>query len=137
MSKNSAATAKLMAERYGQKNSKSQKQRIFFVALAAILVIGFLYFAAMVAIRGANEVKTQDLGYEIVSSEQAQVSFSVTSPIDGRVRCAIQVLNQSFAVVGYKETSLAVRANTAENRQISVNTIELGVSGLVDKCWFE
>lgn len=126
-----------MAERYGKKPSSARNQRIFFTTLAAVLLVSFLVFAASVAIRGANEIKTQVLGYSILNEQQAKVSFSVTSPKDAQVTCAIQVLNQSFAVVGYREISLHGELNQTKNQEIFVNTTELGVSGLVDACWFE
>ncbi|MFM6971830.1 MAG: DUF4307 domain-containing protein [Rhodoluna sp.] len=137
MSKTSTAAEKLMAERYGHRKSKSRNQRIFFTSLAAVLLTAFVVFAASVAIRGANEIKTQVDGFEIIDPQHAQVTFSATSPKPSQITCAIEVLNQSFAVVGYREVSLEAQANMPEKQQIFVNTTELGVSGVVDKCWFE
>jgi len=56
----------------------------------------------------------------------------VESPA-GPAVCAIQVLNTSFAVVGYKELEIS----QSGEYETLVNTTEPGVTGLVDKCWLK
>jgi hypothetical protein len=111
-----------MAERYGKPAGKKRNRKPI-IALAAALIAAFLGWAIWVSIDNANQIKTQDLGYEILSEKQASVPAV----------CAIQVLNQGFAVVGYKEVPVAASGEY----ETFVNTTQLGVSGLVDKCWLK
>jgi hypothetical protein len=120
-----------MAERYGKPAGKKTNRKPI-IALAAALIAAFLGWAIWVSIDNANQIKTQDLGYEILSENQASVRFAVQSP-SGPAVCAIQVLNQGFAVVGYKEVPVAASGEY----ETFVNTTQLGVSGLVDKCWLK
>jgi hypothetical protein len=126
-----SSVSDLMAERYGKPAGKKGNRKPI-IALAASLIAAFLGWAIWVSIDNANQIKTQDLGYEILSENQASVRFSVQSP-SGPAVCAIQVLNQGFAVVGYKEVPVA----SSGEYETFVNTTQLGVSGLVDKCWLK
>ena len=126
-----SSVSDLMAERYGKPADKKRNRKPIIV-LAAALIAAFLGWAIWVSIENANQIKTQDLGYEILSENQASVRFAVQSP-SGPAVCAIQVLNQGFAVVGYKEVPVAASGEY----ETFVNTPQLGVSGLVDKCWLK
>jgi hypothetical protein len=120
-----------MAERYGKNPGKTPNRGVV-ITLAALLLAAFLVWAIWVTLGNADQIKTQDRGYEILSEDQALVRFAVQSPT-GPAICAIQVLNQGYAVVGYKEVPVAVSGEY----ETFVNTTQLGVSGLVDKCWLK
>lgn len=120
-----------MAERYGRRKGKNPSRKPIII-LAASLTVAFLAWAIWITVDGSRAVKTQDLGYEILSSSQASVRFSAFSPA-GPAICAVQVLNQSFSVVGYRE----VQVPKSGEFELLVNTTELGVTGLVDKCWLK
>lgn len=126
-----SSVSDLMAERYG-KRAGNKPNRKLIIGLAAVLLATFLAWAIWVSVQGANQIKTQDRGYEIISPLQASVKFAVQTPA-GPAVCAIQVLNQSYSVVGYKELPVAASGEY----ETFVNTTELGVSGLVDKCWLK
>ncbi|MFM1984054.1 MAG: hypothetical protein RL723_489 [Actinomycetota bacterium] len=126
-----SSVSDLMAERYGKNPGKKPNRRVV-ITLASLLLAAFLVWAIWVTLDNADQIKTQDRGYEILSENQALVSFSVQSPA-GPAICAIQVLNQGYAVVGYKEVPVAVSGEY----ETFVNTTQLGVSGLVDKCWLK
>ena len=124
--------SELLASRYGKTAPDAKKTRRLIIAVAAILVSAFLGWAIWVAVSGASEIKLQVLGYEVLSEGQTSVKFSVQSPA-GEAKCAIQVLNQGYAVVGYKEVDVPASGEF----ETFVNTTELGVTGLVDKCWLK
>jgi hypothetical protein len=125
------SVSETMAQRYGKpRGGKSGRKPI--IALAVSLLVLFLSWAIWVSIEGANQIKTQDLGYEILNENQATVRFSVQSPA-GPAVCAIQVLNQGFSVVGFKQLEIP----ESGEYETTVNTTGLGVSGLVDKCWLK
>lgn len=122
----------LLADRYGRKTNAKQVNRRLVIGLAAVLIAIFVGWATWVTVDGANQVKSQDLAYEVLGPEQTSVRFSVSSPA-GPAVCAIQVLNQSFAVVGYRELEIS----QSGEYEVLVNTTEPGVTGLVDKCWLK
>jgi MFS family permease len=122
----------LLADRYGRKTNAKQVNRRLVIGLAAVLIAIFVGWATWVTVDGANQVKSQDLAYEVLGPEQTSVRFSVSSPA-GIAVCAIQVLNQSYAVVGYRELEIS----QSGEYEVLVNTTEPGVTGLVDKCWLK
>lgn len=122
----------LLASRYGKTASNSKRNRQRILALASVLLAAFLGWAIWVTVSGANEIKHSVLAYDVLSEGQTSVKFSVQSP-SGAAKCAIQVLNQGFAVVGYKEVAVPASGQY----ETFVNTTELGVTGLVDKCWLK
>ena len=122
----------LLASRYGKVASSGPVNRKRIIALAAVLLAAFLTWAIWVTVSGAGEVKHQVLAYKVLNQNQTSVKFSVQSPT-GPAKCAIQVLNQGYAVVGYKEVEIA----SSGQFETFVNTTELGVTGLVDKCWLK
>ena len=122
----------LLADRYGRKTNAKQVNRRLVIGLAAVLIAIFVGWATWVTVDGANQVKSQDLAYEVLGTEQTSVRFSVSSPA-GTAVCAVQVLNQSFAVVGYRELEIS----QSGEYEVLVNTTEPGVTGLVDKCWLK
>ena len=122
----------LLADRYGRKTNAKEVNRRLLIGLAAVLIAIFVGWATWVTVDGANQIKSQDLAYEVIGPEQTSVRFSVSSPA-GPAVCAIQVLNQSFAVVGYRELEIS----QSGEYEVLVNTTEPGVTGLVDKCWLK
>ena len=127
-----SSESELLASRYGKTKPNAKQSRRRIIGMATALLAVFLGWAIWVTISGANEIKHQVLGYEVLSQGQTSVKFSVQSPA-GAAECAIQVLNQGFSVVGYRQVSVP---GTGEYETF-VNTTELGVTGLVDKCWLK
>lgn len=124
--------SELLASRYGKTTPDAKKTRLQLIVAGVALVSIFLGWAIWVSLSGASEIKHQVLGYEVLGESQTSVKFSVQSPA-GAAKCAIQVLNQSYAVVGYKEVDVPASGEF----ETFVNTTELGVTGLVDKCWLK
>ena len=122
----------LLASRYGITASSKRATRKRIIALASFLVVLFLGWAIWVTVSGSDAIRHQDLAYEVIDESQTSVKFSVQSP-SGPAKCAIQVLNQGYAVVGYKVVEVA----SSGQFETLVNTTELGVTGLVDKCWLK
>ena len=122
----------LLASRYGITANNSRATRKRTIALASLLLAMFLGWAIWVTVSGSDAIKHQDLAYEVIDESQTSVKFSVQSP-SGPAKCAVQVLNQGYAVVGYKEVEVA----SSGEFETLVNTTELGVTGLVDKCWLK
>lgn len=127
-----SSESELLASRYGKKAAGGAAYRKRVIALASALVLLFLGWAIWVTVTGSSAVKHQMLAYEVIDETQTSVKFNVQSP-SGAAKCAVQVLNQGYAVVGYKEVEVA----SSGEFETFVNTTELGVTGLVDKCWLK
>ncbi|CAB4552124.1 MAG: DUF4307 domain-containing protein [Actinobacteria bacterium] len=126
-----SSVSEVMLERYGKKNDRRPSKK-WVIGLASVLFVSFIAWAIWVIADGADQIRSQDLSYEILSETEATVTFSVESPAGAAV-CSVQVLNQAFSVVGYREVEIPASGEY----QTRINTTSLGVTGLVDECWLK
>jgi hypothetical protein len=126
-----SSVPEVMLERYGKRKDRRISKK-WVIALASVLFLSFIAWAIWVIADGADQIRSQDLSYEILSENEATVTFSVESPAGAAV-CAVQVLNQAFSVVGYREVEIP----SSGEFQTRLNTTSLGVTGLVDECWLK
>ena len=73
-------------------------------------------------------------GYEVLDSQETIVRFSVLKPNDRAALCAVEVLSNSYAVVGYEEVVVPAESSEDDIFEVTVNTTGLGVTGLVETC---
>ncbi len=123
----------LLQQRYGLGSSR-KRDRILAISVAAVAIASFLVGAIWFTIDDANKISTRDVGFTVIDEFSTEVVFEVSRNPGQAVVCDVQVLSQSYAVVGFK--TLAVEPSASRSTVIStmVNTTELGTTGLVDSC---
>jgi hypothetical protein len=128
------STNQTLEERYGRK-ATTRQTRIRIGILAGALVSVFLGWAIWVSFFTTPAPKASVVGYDVIDDQHTQVRFTVSKPADKSATCEVRVLSNSYGVVGYLE--VPVPADTPSNRilEVSVNTTQLGVTGVVDRCW--
>ncbi|MHA7273146.1 DUF4307 domain-containing protein [Arthrobacter sp. Bz4] len=114
------------------------KKRIIWGALAvAVVTIGVFTVQTSVP-----EVTSKDVGFNIQDAGNANVDFDVTKAPDATVQCAVQVLSETYAVVGWEIVEIGPNSadegtdggrTTAHRAQIRTESV--GVSGGVNACW--
>jgi hypothetical protein len=123
----------LMAQRYGiRMPSESHKRRVRWLAIFGVAV--FTTLVAVFSLITYNPISHKDVGYSVESEQRIWVEFEVTAPVGSAVRCDVQALNNQFAVVGFKTVKFAGARQEVSKYSVSLNTTELAVTGLVDKC---
>lgn len=129
------STQELLDERYGRSKPKVRRQVILWRAVAATLVVAFLAWGITVAVAQGEKIETSVHSYT-VSSNTGEVKFNLqaATPIEGPVTCVVQALNQSFAIVGYREVHIAAKDASVE-QTVRFNTTEQAVTAVVDQCW--
>ncbi len=123
----------LLQRRYGL--GKTQKRdRLWAIAIASLAVVGFLVWAIIYTVDDANRVTTRDVGFTVNDEFSTEVVFEVSRNPGQLVVCDVQVLSQSFAVVGLKTLTIEPSASRSVVISTTVTTTELGTSGLVAGC---
>ena len=122
-----------MDERYGR-NRNPKRDRYIAFSVAGVLTLAFFVWAISLTVDQSDQVTSRDISYEITSNTSAKVVFEVSRNPGDTVLCAIQVLSESFAVVGYKEIEIAPSLKRSTVISSELLTTEKGVSGLVDTC---
>lgn len=135
-----ALASELEAENQPKRERKPlTRGRLGIILIASLLSVAFAIFTVISTIAGSRQVKTADLGFEVISAQQVSLTFAVTTPsaISEPTTCAVKALNQQFAIVGYREVKLPINTVAQEPIEVAINTTELAVSSLVDYCWLD
>lgn len=104
------------------------------MVIATLAIVGFVAWAIWFTIDDANQVSSRDIGFTVIDELSTEVVFEVTRNPGQKVTCDLQVLNESFAVVGFKTVAIAPSTGRSVVISTVVNTTELGTTGLVDSC---
>ncbi len=104
---------------------------------AAVVVVGIFSFTS-----GSPRIVSKDVGFAISGPTSARVDFDVTKPAADTVQCAVQVLSEDYAVVGWKVVTIGpmtaadgVSDGRTTAHQVELRTDSPGVSGGVRECW--
>lgn len=128
-------TQDAIAERYGR-TPADRRRRLGFglAALGAVLavVIAWVVWAGLLS--PAATLETRDLGYT-THETTVDVRFEVTVDPGTPVSCALQALNEKFAIVGWKIVDLAPSEARTARYDIPVRVSEPAVTGLIYRCW--
>jgi len=125
-----------LAARYGRTPSAARRTRWVVIASAAAFVVVFAAWLWWGGLLGAPaQYEAEDTGHVITSDSEVTVRWSFNVAPGTPAKCAVQALNSTFAIVGWKVVD--VPASTERNRELSENvlTTEQAVTGLIYRCW--
>lgn len=123
----------LLEQRYGIGRSR-RTDRALAIGIAATALVGFLLWAILFTIEDSQKISTRDVGFTVNDEFSTEVVFEVTRTPGQAVICDVQVLSQSYAVVGFKTIPVEPSANPSVVISTVVTTTELGTTGLVASC---
>ena len=98
-----------------------------------ILLVAFLVWAWSVALESSNRAEVEVASFVIEDAQHATVEVKPIHLPARSTTCAIQVQNEKFAIVGFRELTFA--PGDLAVRTLNVNTTELGVSASIWRCW--
>ncbi len=128
------ADEEFLAARYGRKQNRATKaQRNTLIALMGILLAAFLAWAWAVAIDSTDKAEVEVASFVIEDAQHATVEVKPIHLPARSTTCAIQVQNEKFAIVGFRE--LTFSPGEMQVKTLNVNTTELGVSASIWRCW--
>ncbi|MFB9074474.1 DUF4307 domain-containing protein [Citricoccus parietis] len=135
-----------LANRYGRpqriRPSFAQRWGKWIAAAALALAVGVIVW--FTASANAQTLGWKDVGFTIESPTQASVRFQLTKDPEDTVQCAIQVLSEEKAVVGWRTVTIGPEPASEDSRpagtptyyDVDLRTDALGVNGGVNACWF-
>ncbi|MGJ9403221.1 DUF4307 domain-containing protein [Arthrobacter sp. KK5.5] len=125
-----------LANRYGApKRAIAPRQRNIAIIVALVLSVAA---AGLLAVWNTQDITSKDIAFEINSPASATVVFDVDKNAADSVECSVRVLNESYAVVGWKTVVLeGGKGNGREKTRqvVDMRTESLGVTGGVGSCW--
>ena len=125
-----------LAERYGQTRSRGRRDRWWIIGIAAAFVAVFTAWVLWAGLDGSSSgLEATDTAHTIVDNHSVSVTFSINTSPGTPVTCAVQALDQSFAIVGWKIVSYPGSAQRVTSHTETVRTTELSNTGLISSCW--
>ncbi len=108
--------------------------------IAVIVGVAFVVvFAAWVIWAGLDGAKptvdAQDTKHSIIDAHTVSVSFEVTMAPGTTASCAVQALNESFSIVGWKVVDIPAASTYTRAFTEVLRTSSQSNTGLVKGCW--
>ncbi|MBG6083995.1 DUF4307 domain-containing protein [Zhihengliuella flava] len=131
-----SGTSSSLANRYGARK-RALGQRTKTALIGGALAVG-VAFAAYAGVSNSATITHKDLSFSIDSATEATVTFQVEKDAAATVQCGVQVLDETYAVVGFTTVTFPATGDSgreAHRETVSVRTEYLGVSGTVESCW--
>lgn len=130
----------VLNDRYGIKQQKKALPQWFWYALAGLALLVSLVFVYWVQSDRASDPTTRDVGYNIISSDEATGTFElIKNPEDSAV-CAIKALNSARAPVGWKEVAIGPASDphaASTVHTVTLRTLSEATTVTVDSCWLQ
>lgn len=125
-----------MDARYGRTPGRNRRNIVIAVAVAVFIAV---VFTVWVVWAGPGEtdrgLDSDDVGYRVQSDRLTVVRSQVSVDPGTTAACAVQVLDKSFTIVGWKVVTVPASDQRTRTIQTEVKTSSRGVTGLINKCW--
>ena len=132
------AVTEELAARYGRTRKRTLVQRWWIISLAAgvlILFVVWLFWAGLVPQAASPALVATDSGNSIIDKRAISVSFSIETKPGNTVSCALQALDQNFAIVGWKIVTYPNLAKRVTEHTEVIRTTSRSNTGLISECW--
>ncbi|MCQ1987720.1 DUF4307 domain-containing protein [Arthrobacter sp. zg-Y844] len=123
-----------LANRYGAPKRRLSR-RTQIIAVSAAVAAGVVAAAWMNIPASTGTVTSKDVGYTLPEDGRVTVDFKVDKSAGSTAACAIQALNESYAVVGWKTVVLGPDAPESSTQRVELRTDSPAVTGGVSSCW--
>jgi len=131
---NSAVTD--LDARYGRSPQTARRNRVIGFVTAGVFAVVFgawLLWAGLLQTPAQLEVR--DTGFLIRDDSAISVRWDVSTDPGNEVTCAVQALNSSFGIVGWRVVELPPSDQRTRVLTETLRTSELAVTGLIYRCW--
>ena len=131
-----ATAAADLDARYGRTPGRAKRARVWQIIAAATFVAVFTAWVVWGGLfQPASQFEAKDTAHTIVSDSETVVSWEFSTTPGTSARCAVQALNSTFAIVGWKVVDVPPSDQYTRQLTESVLTTEHAVSGLIYGCW--
>ncbi|WP_430592441.1 DUF4307 domain-containing protein [Humidisolicoccus flavus] len=124
--------------RYGRTRGRERRSKLIAFIFAGFVALVFIAWVVWAGLGGGeDEIQVRDIGFSVNDESHADIKFEISVQEGTPVTCAVQALNESFTIVGWKilEIEPSDRWTTVYNT--SLITSERSTTGLVYRCWLE
>lgn len=127
-----------VAARYGRTPADRRRRVLLGVSAAAAVLVVVVAWVVWVGLLTPNAtLEVRDTGYSTLTPNDTTVDirFEVSTEPGTPVSCALQALNEQFAIVGWKVVDLPPGETRTRSFVETVRLSEPAVTGLIYRCW--
>jgi len=131
-----STTQQRLNERYGRTAGAERRTRRLMTIAGVIFAAVCTAWVVWGGLSGTNaELETRDLGYANITDTSIDVRWEISAAPGTDVSCAIQALNESFGIVGWRIFDLPPSTQRTRVFVETLRTAERPVTGLPYRCW--
>ncbi|MHB1171181.1 MAG: DUF4307 domain-containing protein [Lacisediminihabitans sp.] len=125
-----------LERRYGRTPSTRKRDRWIFRVGAVVVAVVVVAWVVWAGLDQANStLGAQDIGHRIIDPYTVSISYQISMPAGSTATCALQVQNEAHAIVGWKIVAIPASEQYTNSFTNLVRSSELGVTGLIYRCW--
>ncbi|GAA1739140.1 DUF4307 domain-containing protein [Microcella frigidaquae] len=129
-------TQQLLDDRYGRTPDAERRTRRLMIIAGIVFAAVFTAWVVWGGLSGTNaELEVRELGYTNVTDTSIEVRWEVSVEPGTTVSCAVQALNESFGIVGWRIVELPASPERTRVLVETLRTAEPPVTGLPYRCW--
>ena len=122
--------------RYGRTPARRRTARWWALGVALAVALVVVAWVAWVGLFGPDaSVDAQTAGYTILGDTEVEVEYEVTVAAGLSASCALEALNEKYAVIGWKIVDVPPASEHTRSFTDTVRTSEPAVTGLIYRCW--
>jgi hypothetical protein len=122
--------------RYGRTASSAKRTRLVAIGAGILFVLVFgawLWWGGL--LEAPAQFEARDIGHDIVSPSEVSVTWQFTAEPGTPAKCALQALNEQFAIVGWIVVDVPASDERIRRLTETIRTAEPAVNGLIYRCW--
>ncbi|WP_454108792.1 DUF4307 domain-containing protein [Leifsonia shinshuensis] len=130
------ATSETLESRYGRTPKRRRRDRWLLIggALGVVAVVtAWVFWAGWDS--NQADLETTDTAYVIPDARHVRITFTINAQPGTGVTCAIQALNQDYAIVGWRIVSYPGSDSRVSTHTETIRTISQSNTGLINTCW--
>lgn len=123
-------------QRYGRTRRRGRGERLTLVISAAVFAVVLVAWVVWAGLDGSKPmVEVQNLAHTLVDDHTVEIEYAVSMPAGEEASCAVQALNENFAVVGWKIVDVPASERHTQRLTETVRTSLPANTGLIFQCW--
>ncbi|MBG6239295.1 hypothetical protein IWX78_002274 [Mycetocola sp. CAN_C7] len=136
MVSNSERDTTVLDDRYGRSAERRTRERRIGWTVGGAFALVFLAWVVWAGLDAAGSgIDVRDTAHVVVDERSVDVTFELSVDAGAATNCAVQALNDTFAVVGWKVIEVPASEMRTRTFTETVTTVEQASTGLIYRCW--